>query len=183
MPHFPGAPRSERPLLPRRAGALWEGPATFGRNRESRTREAAGRRNWPEAVPGKIRGRKRLLTRLSVNRVEEQHANGQRGKTREKPEFFRLNHLRVGLPQDHGPSNRPAEKGKCRNWKWSAQPGERDVSQIEERVSWLEHGESGVFCSALRYASIWHAEIGAFPKAGLLSLSQLTIHDQSSLKV
>src|SRR5215470_15833353 len=34
-----------------RAGALSEGPVIFGRNRESRTREAAGRRNWPEAVP------------------------------------------------------------------------------------------------------------------------------------
>jgi hypothetical protein len=34
----------------------------FGRNRESRTREAAGRRNWPEAVPRKSSGRKRELT-------------------------------------------------------------------------------------------------------------------------
>jgi hypothetical protein len=49
LPHCPGAPRSERPLLPSRAGALWEGPVLFGRNRESRAREAAGRRNWPEA--------------------------------------------------------------------------------------------------------------------------------------
>jgi hypothetical protein len=32
----------------------------FGRNRESRSREAGARRNWPEAVPGKMRGRKRL---------------------------------------------------------------------------------------------------------------------------
>ena len=31
----------------------------FGRNRESRSREAAGRRNWPEAVPRKMRDRKR----------------------------------------------------------------------------------------------------------------------------
>src|SRR6267378_4457791 len=53
LPHFPGAPRSERPLLPRRAGALREGPVPFRRNRESRTHEAAGRRNWPEAVPRK----------------------------------------------------------------------------------------------------------------------------------
>jgi hypothetical protein len=59
LPHFPGAPRSERLLLPRRAGALWEGPVPFGRNRESRSREAAGRRNWPEAVPRKIRGKKK----------------------------------------------------------------------------------------------------------------------------
>jgi len=35
----------ERLLLPRRAATLWEGPALFGRNRESRSREAAGRRN------------------------------------------------------------------------------------------------------------------------------------------
>src|SRR5207248_881030 len=60
LPHFPGAPRSERPLLPRRAGALWEGPVPFGGHRESRTREAARRRNWPEAVPRKMNGRRRL---------------------------------------------------------------------------------------------------------------------------
>src|SRR5713226_7611892 len=67
LPHFLGALRSERPLLPKRAGALWEGPALFGRNRESRRREAAGRRNWPEAVPRKRSGRKRSLTRLNEN--------------------------------------------------------------------------------------------------------------------
>src|SRR6266481_1182610 len=68
LPHFPGALRSERPLLPRRADALREGPVLFGRNRESRSREAAGRRNWPEAVPRELRGRKRALTGLSKNR-------------------------------------------------------------------------------------------------------------------
>src|SRR6266481_5941297 len=36
-------------------------PVFLGRNRESRSREAAGRRNWPEAVPKKMRGRKRAL--------------------------------------------------------------------------------------------------------------------------
>src|SRR2546426_4808382 len=67
LPHFLGAPKSERPLLPRRAGALWEGPVPLGRNRESRNREAAGRRNWPEAVPKKMRGRKSyLLNSLEV---------------------------------------------------------------------------------------------------------------------
>ncbi len=51
---FSEAPKSERPLLPNRAAALWEGPAPPpGRNRESRSREGAGRRNWPEAVPRK----------------------------------------------------------------------------------------------------------------------------------
>jgi hypothetical protein len=33
-----------------------------GRNRESRSREAAGSRNWPEVVPRKSSGRKRELT-------------------------------------------------------------------------------------------------------------------------
>ena len=50
----------------------------FGRNRESRSREAAGRRNWPEAVPRKMSGRKSVLTEISWNREEEQtRANGQ----------------------------------------------------------------------------------------------------------
>jgi hypothetical protein len=46
-------------LLPRRASAFWEGHKKssvcsrrfVGRNRKSRRREAAGRRNYPEAVP------------------------------------------------------------------------------------------------------------------------------------
>jgi hypothetical protein len=37
----------------------------FGRNRESRNREAAGRRNWPEAVPRKC-GRKKVDRPKSV---------------------------------------------------------------------------------------------------------------------
>src|SRR5713226_10520727 len=73
LPHFPGAPKSERPLLPRRAGALWEGPVRFGRNRESRRREAAGRRNYPEAVPNgeggnKDNAPKRILTVIAGDR-------------------------------------------------------------------------------------------------------------------
>jgi hypothetical protein len=40
-----------------------------------RSREAAGRRNWPEAVPKKMRAEKgRRLTKLSENRDEEQTA-------------------------------------------------------------------------------------------------------------
>src|SRR5438552_18528716 len=71
-PIFLGHLIRERPLLPRRAGALWEGPVLFGRNRESRSREAAGRRNWPEAVPRKMRERKSLHTRLSGRPKEDQ---------------------------------------------------------------------------------------------------------------
>ena len=58
-------------LLPRRAAAFWEGPKGFtGRNRESRRREAAGRRNYPEAVPRENeRQKKGSLTQLSENRV------------------------------------------------------------------------------------------------------------------
>ncbi len=54
----------------------------FGRNRESRSREAAGRRNWPEAVPRKMRGRRKdglassvrigLRGKLSVTRTHQQ---------------------------------------------------------------------------------------------------------------
>jgi hypothetical protein len=53
-----GAHRSERILLPKRAAVFWKGPVVLGRNRESRSREAAGRRNLPHAVPMKVRGRK-----------------------------------------------------------------------------------------------------------------------------
>jgi len=63
-----GAPGSEWILLPKRAAAFWEGhkksSALFrrvvGRNRKSRRREATGRRNYPEAVPRRMRGKKRL---------------------------------------------------------------------------------------------------------------------------
>jgi hypothetical protein len=51
-----GHPRAERMLLPKRASAFREGPeGLMGRNRESRRREAAGRRNYPEAVPKEMR--------------------------------------------------------------------------------------------------------------------------------
>src|SRR5437773_4472747 len=60
-PIFLGHPISERPLLPKRVAALWEGPVSFGRNRESRSREAAGRRNLARAVPRKMRGKKDYL--------------------------------------------------------------------------------------------------------------------------
>src|SRR5258707_14875166 len=66
---FSGAPRSERPLLPKRAGALWEGPVSFGRSRESRSREAAGRRNWPEAVLYKGMSRETSSPRLGADRI------------------------------------------------------------------------------------------------------------------
>src|SRR6266581_9602500 len=73
-----GTRYAKRPLLPKRVGALWEGPPLFGRNRESRTREAAGRRNWPEAVPRKMCGRKSPLNGLSENRERrEQRSNGK----------------------------------------------------------------------------------------------------------
>jgi hypothetical protein len=49
------------------------GTCGFGRNRESRSREAAGRRNWPEAVPRKMHGRKRAgLLKSADNRHDGQ---------------------------------------------------------------------------------------------------------------
>jgi hypothetical protein len=81
LPHFPGALISERPLLPRRAGALWEGPVVFGRNRESRNREAAGRRNWPEQCPGKCAVEKGQVAEISENREEEHSCRNGQGET------------------------------------------------------------------------------------------------------
>src|SRR5258708_13206122 len=68
-PIFLGRPIRERPLLPKRTAALWEGPVPFGRNRESRSREAAGRRNWPEAVLYKGMSRETSSPRLGADRI------------------------------------------------------------------------------------------------------------------
>jgi hypothetical protein len=68
LPYFLGAPKKRGVLLPRRVAAFWEGPVMYGRNREIRSREAAGRRNWPEAVPRKMNGKKRMLTEVNRNR-------------------------------------------------------------------------------------------------------------------
>jgi hypothetical protein len=62
LPHFPGAPKSGRPLVPRRADALRQGPVVFGRNRESRRREADGRRNLARSrAQGKCAAEKAYL--------------------------------------------------------------------------------------------------------------------------
>src|SRR5438046_7144847 len=70
-PIFLGHLIRERPLLPRRAGALWEGPVPFGRNRESRSREDAGRRNLARVVPRKRSDKKREITALGGNPLGE----------------------------------------------------------------------------------------------------------------
>ena len=79
LPHFPGAPKSERPLLPRRAGALWEGPVLFGRNRESRNCEAAGRGTWPEQCPGKYAAEKVCLPNSVRIGIRDRTRRGLRG--------------------------------------------------------------------------------------------------------
>ena len=43
-----------------------------GEEPRSRSREAAGRWNWPEAVPAKMRCRKRFLTEIGCDRDEKQ---------------------------------------------------------------------------------------------------------------
>src|ERR1700723_2683124 len=58
LPHFPEAPQSEGRCSQGERLHSGRDPATLGRNRESRRREAAGRRNSPEAVPRKRSGRK-----------------------------------------------------------------------------------------------------------------------------
>jgi len=44
----------------------------FGRNRESRSREAAGHRNWPEAVPRKNAWQKEIVYRNQLDGDEAQ---------------------------------------------------------------------------------------------------------------
>jgi hypothetical protein len=56
----------------------WFKSQLFGRNRENKRREADGRRNWPEAVPRKMRGRKRVFTEISENRGERWTRTNQR---------------------------------------------------------------------------------------------------------
>jgi hypothetical protein len=65
----------------------------FGRSRESRTREAAGRRNSPEAVPRKMRGRKRTLAATSWNHHEQQmRISSKRGEAIEMLSFHVCRH-------------------------------------------------------------------------------------------
>ena len=90
----------------------------FRRNRESRTREAAGRRNWPEAVPKKISARKEASTGLSENLLR-----------RCRPEINGKNssldagesQIGVGLGSTQRDSGkRHAKKRECRDWIISA---------------------------------------------------------------
>src|SRR5580704_3644406 len=68
LPHFPEAPQSEGRCSQSERLHSGRDPRSLGTNRESRGREAAGRRNSPEAVPRKRSGRKRRCTRLGKNR-------------------------------------------------------------------------------------------------------------------
>src|SRR5580658_2954518 len=79
-----GHPRAEWILLPRRAAAFWEGTEGFpGRNRESRRREAAGRRNYPEAVPKERSGRNANKRRIITTSIPSQSGQAsQRGNIR-----------------------------------------------------------------------------------------------------
>src|SRR6266404_6201915 len=67
---------------PKVSGCFMGGTHVLGRSRESRSREAAGRRNWPEAVPRKMGGRKRPLAGLGASRREETQEAANRAATR-----------------------------------------------------------------------------------------------------
>jgi hypothetical protein len=57
-----------RASAPKASGCILGGTQrNSGRNRESRRREAAGRRNWPEAVPRRMSGGRSALTEHSDN--------------------------------------------------------------------------------------------------------------------
>jgi len=68
--HFSGAPKSEGFCFQSERLLYGREPNGEGRNRESRSREAAGRRNWPEAVPRKNVLQKKESLELSDNRTE-----------------------------------------------------------------------------------------------------------------
>ena len=78
LPLLLGATESEWRPLPRRAAALWEGPARFGRNRESRSREVrsmhpgygtAGVGILPKQRPSKGEAEKEKMYRVSFIRM------------------------------------------------------------------------------------------------------------------
>jgi hypothetical protein len=66
LPHFPGAPKSERPLLPRRADALWEGPVAFGRNGKAESAKLPGAGIGPKQCPRKCAAEKGHVTEVKV---------------------------------------------------------------------------------------------------------------------
>ncbi len=75
-----GAPESEWRPLPKRAAALWEGPARFGRNRESRSREVrfshpgygtAGVGILPKQRPSKCAAEKEAVATFKSRRGSE----------------------------------------------------------------------------------------------------------------
>src|SRR6516162_2855907 len=68
LPHFLGAPKSERLLLPRRAAALWEGPVLFGRNRESRKPRSCRAQELARSSAQENERQKRWMYPDSVNR-------------------------------------------------------------------------------------------------------------------
>src|SRR6516164_8905235 len=85
--------------------AVCEGPLPLGRNRESRDREAAGRRNWPEAVPRKMHGEKRIFTEISWNRRQKQTRSRAAGiiRTAGRPSD------RLGTPAAQGETQQAAQ--------------------------------------------------------------------------
>ncbi len=56
----------------------------FGRSRESRSREAAGRRNWPEAVPRKSAAEKKKCTRI-IRSVKASSCDAITGREKREP--------------------------------------------------------------------------------------------------
>ena len=95
LPHFPGAPKTEGYCSQGERLRSGRDPQTLGRNRESRSLEAAGRRNEPEAVPRKTCGRKRASTSLSrlgardsrvgaTGDLKEQHPTSEQGRDNDR---------------------------------------------------------------------------------------------------
>jgi hypothetical protein len=68
LPHFPGHPKSERPLRMLYGRDLWRSGGTG----KAEHAKLPGAGIWPEAKPRKMGGGKRRVTELSANRQREQ---------------------------------------------------------------------------------------------------------------
>ena len=100
-------------LLPKRASAFWEGHKNLrwhfrrfvGRSRKSRRREAAGRRNYPEAVPNGEggKGKRTEPDRIGESGDQEPQRRKRRCWSARRPiSFWRADHVIGSAPPVKG---------------------------------------------------------------------------------
>jgi hypothetical protein len=82
-----------------------------GRNRESRSREAAGRRNSPEAVSRKMSGRKRVMYRIEVTIGGRTRVRQPKSEKRRKAVRYYSSIRSDRKSNDKGDCREPLESG------------------------------------------------------------------------